>query len=77
MVVDFVELKNLVKERVISKFDHQNLNDFFENPSAENVAVRIWDSLKVELESGKFGEVKLYEVILWETAESFVTYRGV
>ena len=45
MVIDFVILKKIVRERVIDKFDHQCLNDFFENPTAENVAVWIWDQL--------------------------------
>ncbi len=70
MVVDFKELKVLVKEKVIDRYDHQNLNDFFENPSAELIAVQIWNDLLKEL------PVKLYEVVLWETADSFVTYRG-
>lgn len=70
MVVDFKVLKNLVKEKVIDKYDHQSLNDFFENPSAELIAIQVWNDLVKEL------PVKLYEVILWETADSFVTYRG-
>lgn len=70
MVLDFKELKALVKEKVVDKYDHQNLNDFFENPSAELIAMKIWEDLK-DLPVGK-----LYEVVLWETADSFVTYRG-
>lgn len=70
MVVDFKELKSLVKEKVIDRYDHQSLNDFFDNPSAELIAIQIWKDLVAEL------PVKLYEVILWETADSFVTYRG-
>lgn len=71
MVVDFKALKTLVKEKVIDRYDHQNLNDFFENPSAELIASKIWDDLVGELPG-----VKLYEVVLWETADSFVTHRG-
>ncbi len=70
MVMDFKELKNLVKEKVIDRYDHQNLNDFFENPSAELVAMKIWDDLVGDL------PVRLSEVTLWETADSSVTYRG-
>ncbi|QQR55617.1 6-carboxytetrahydropterin synthase QueD [Candidatus Peregrinibacteria bacterium] len=70
MVMDFVDLKKCVKDKVIDRYDHQNLNDFFENPSAELVAKKIWEDLLDEL------PVKLSEVTLWETAESFVTYRG-
>ncbi len=71
MVVDFKELKALVKERVIDRYDHQNLNDFFENPTAELIAMRIWEDLV-----GAVSGAKLFEVVLWETADSFVTYRG-
>jgi len=68
LVMDFVDLKRIVMERVIDKYDHQNLNDFFENPSAENMVIKFWEDL-ADL-SG------LYELVLWETADSFVTYRG-
>lgn len=68
MVVDFLEVKALVKEKILGKFDHRNLNDFFENPTAEFVAKYIWDELKPAL--------NLCEVRLWETENSFVTYRG-
>lgn len=68
MVVDFLELKKIVKEKILDKFDHRNLNDFFENPTAELAAKFIWDELKPEL--------NLYEVVLWETENSFVTYKG-
>ena len=70
MGMDFKDLKTLAKEKVIERYDHQNLNDFFENPSAELVAMKIWEDLAGEL------PVRLYEVVLWETAESVVTYRG-
>lgn len=70
MVMDFVRLKSIVKEDVIDRYDHQNLNDFFENPSAENVVMQIWNDLK------GMKEAKLYELTLWETPDSFVTYRG-
>lgn len=70
MVMDFKELKELVKERVIDRYDHQNLNDFFENPTAELIAMKIWDDLK------DLSAARLQEVVLWETGGSFVTYRG-
>lgn len=45
MVIDFLILKKIVKERVLSKVDHYCLNDFIENPTAENTAIWIWDQL--------------------------------
>ena len=70
LVIDFVELKSIVKEKIIEKLDHSSLNDFFPNPTAEYVAKWIWK----ELETLPHG--KLYEIKLWETPTSFVTYRG-
>jgi 6-pyruvoyltetrahydropterin/6-carboxytetrahydropterin synthase len=100
LVIDFVILKKLVKEKVVDKFDHRSLNDFFENPTAEIVAQFIWDELKnlpellkAEIENPNLPDeikrllkedgkkeisenVRLYEVLLWETADSFVTIRA-
>lgn len=45
MVVDFVLLKRVVARRVLDRLDHQNLNDLFENSSAENVVLWIWEQL--------------------------------
>ncbi len=45
MVLDFGFIKTIVKERVLDKYDHRCLNDFFENPTAELVAKAIWDDL--------------------------------
>lgn len=45
MVLDFGFISKIVKERVIQKFDHRCLNDFFENPTSENVCKWIWDEL--------------------------------
>ena len=36
MVIDFIRLKNIVKEEVLSKLDHACLNDILKQPSAEN-----------------------------------------
>lgn len=72
LVIDFVELKKIVKDNVIEDLDHRVLNEMLGNASAENTVVWIWERLK-----DKFGEgVNLYELKLWETAGSWVTYRG-
>ena len=46
MIYDFIDLKTLVKEQILSEFDHQYINDFIEQPTAENIAVYIWDKLE-------------------------------
>src|SRR5512132_1947708 len=69
MIADFGEVKRIVQELVLSRVDHRNLNDTLENPTAENIARWIWETLDGKL-SG-LGEVRLYEI-----PDSCVTYRG-
>lgn len=71
MVYDFVELKKLVKAKVINKLDHALLNDVIDNPSAENICIWTWKQLKKEIKGADLHEIKV-----WETATSFATYRG-
>lgn len=68
LVYDFVKLKSQVKQKIIEELDHSHLNDRFDNPSAEIIAVWIWEQLEKDLD--------LYEIKLWETSTCFVTYRG-
>jgi len=63
MVIDFVILKRIVHRQVLDKLDHHNLNDVFENPSAELIAQWVWGRLvdlqtllKTELEDPNLGE---------------------
>ena len=68
LAFDFAEIKKIVESEVIDKLDHQVLNDIIKVPSAENIAIWVWQKLENKL--------PLYEVKVWETATSFVTYRG-
>lgn len=75
LVIDFVVLKKHVEQKILSKLDHTDLNDFFKNPSAELIAVWIWKQLKnIGKETGT--KVKLVEIKLWEGDTSYVTYHG-
>lgn len=67
MVIDFVKLKEIVKNKVIDKLDHKILNEIIANPSAENTAIWIWEQLEKDL--------AIFEIKVWETPTSFVTYR--
>lgn len=71
LVIDFVELKKIVEEKVVSKLDHRDLNDFFPNPSAENIVMWIWQRLE-----NAFGKrkVKLGKIKLWEGDNTYVSY---
>jgi|SRR6188768_375989 6-pyruvoyltetrahydropterin/6-carboxytetrahydropterin synthase len=73
-VFDMKVLSDLIKENVLNKFDHKNLNldtEFFHrlNPTAENIAVVIWRILRQKIDS-KF-ELK---ITLYETERNFVEY---
>lgn len=75
LVLDFVELKKVVEDKVLLKLDHQDLNGFFKNPSAENVVVWMWNELK-EIGKTTGTGVKLTEIKLWEGDNTYVTYNG-
>ena len=75
-VIDIKVLSDLIYDEVETAFDHKNLNldvpDFADlNPTAENIAVVIWNKLKKKLKP----EFAL-EVILYETPRNFVSYKG-
>jgi 6-pyruvoyltetrahydropterin/6-carboxytetrahydropterin synthase len=70
-VMDFGDIKNVVNP-LIGTLDHQCLNDIpgLENPTAENVAIFIWNKLKPLLNN-------LMEVRLHETEGSGCIYNGI
>ncbi len=68
IVMDFAELKSVVKNEIIDELDHAYLNTKIHNPTAENMAIWIWKKLETQ--------IPVYEIKLWETPTSFVTYRG-
>lgn len=72
MVMDFNVLKSVVNNKVIYRYDHQNLNEFFENPTAEYMAMHIFRDL-----SDDFAHLglTLESVKLWETESSFAECR--
>ncbi len=69
MVMDFSEVRDAVKRCVLEPLDHTLLNDRLENPTAENLAVWIWDRL---VEDG----LPLVELRVQETTDCLVIYRG-
>ncbi|MDC6364276.1 MULTISPECIES: 6-pyruvoyl trahydropterin synthase family protein [Flavobacteriaceae] len=75
-VMDLKVLKDLIKEHVEEALDHKNLNadvpEFKElNPTAENIAVVIWNKLRPHID-----QANELEVVLYETPRNFVTYSG-
>ncbi len=74
MAIDFHELKVFVGE-VIAPLDHGFLNDLFpfteKNPSSENIAKWIFDSLKKKVNDGN---LRLSAVTVWESEITSATY---
>ncbi len=73
-VMDLKLLSDLIKEEILDKFDHKNLNldteEFKDiNPSAENIAVVIYDKLRTKLPEHLDLRIRLYE-----TERNFVEY---
>jgi 6-pyruvoyltetrahydropterin/6-carboxytetrahydropterin synthase len=74
---DVKKLSKLMKEHVVDKLDHKNLNidvDFMRGKmcSTENLAVEIWKQLEPHLPQG----VQLHCVKLYETPRIYVEYFG-
>ncbi len=73
-VIDTKQLSNLIKQEIHTRFDHKNLNLDTEefknlNPTAENIAITIYNLLAPKLEEG----LEL-TIILYETERNFVEY---
>ena len=73
-VMDMKKLSDLVNEKVVERFDHKNLNldteDFKQlNPTAENIAVVIYNLLRPHIDE----KLDLY-IRLYETPRNFVEY---
>jgi 6-pyruvoyltetrahydropterin/6-carboxytetrahydropterin synthase len=75
-VMDMKVLKDLIKAEVEDKMDHKNLNEEvveFSNliPTAENMAVVIYNWLKPH-----FDQAHVLSITLYETPRNFVSYSG-
>lgn len=73
-VYDMKLLSDVIRKHVIKKFDHKNLNldtEYFKDkiPTAENIAVIIYDILRKEIDADLELKIRLYE-----TERNFVEY---
>jgi len=76
-LIDVKELSAIIKEQVVEKLDHKNLNldvEFMTGKmcSSENLAVGIWEQLEPCLPE----TVELYCIRLCETPRIYVEYFG-
>lgn len=77
-VVDLKTLSRVIRETVIEKLDHKNLNlevDFMKGKmvSTENIAMAIWEELEPEIRKL---DVELHSIRLEETENNSVEYIG-
>jgi 6-pyruvoyltetrahydropterin/6-carboxytetrahydropterin synthase len=73
-VMDMKKLSDIVKENVLEKFDHKNLNLDTEefknlNPTAENIAIVIYNLLRPGIRE----DLELF-IRLYETPRNYVEY---
>ena len=73
-VIDLKFLSNLIKENILEKLDHKNLNldvpEFSNlNPTVENIAIVIYDILRSKIDDKLGLQIRLYE-----TPKNFAEY---
>jgi len=76
MIMDLKELKTIISREIIKPMDHKHLNDDVDFlagiiPTAENLAIAIWQRLKDKIPHGE-----LYKVKLYETPRNLAIYKG-
>jgi 6-pyruvoyltetrahydropterin/6-carboxytetrahydropterin synthase len=74
---DVKQLSTIIRERIIEKLDHKNLNldvEFMSGKmcSTENLALAIWDQLKPHIPPA----VQLHCIKLYETPRIYIEYFG-
>lgn len=75
-VIDLNDLKRIIVDQIEEPFDHRNFNldvpEFADlNPTAENIAIIIYNRLRPHIKSDLDLSIELYE-----TARNIVTYSG-
>lgn len=74
MVADFTVIRQAL-DRLLQRFDHQDLNEVkpFDrlNPTAENIAKLIYEEMNLKFNTRR---VKVSRVTVWETVSSYASY---
>lgn len=77
-VIDLKILSDIIKNRIVDKMDHKNLNlevDFMKDTitTAENISIKIYQELESDIQATGNN---LYSVKLYETENNYVEYYG-
>ena len=80
-LLDMKELKMILEEEIMVRFDHKHLNFDVEElrncvPSTEILAVTVWDILSDALRKYNHYDLTLHEITIHETRKNSVRYRG-
>ena len=67
MVIDFKDIKSIVKREVVDKLDHTYLNKVFSQPTAEVMAALIFETLENVFPK----DCTLEKIRLYETEDSY------
>ena len=80
MVCDLAKLDDAVSKKIISRFDHTNLNldEWFRElvPTTENLCIAIHGRLGAVFAAGELGQVELVRVRVEETDNNSFEYSG-
>ena len=76
-VIDMKTLSDLIQTHVVEIFDHKNLNQDCEafkdlNPTAENIAIVIYNIMRPLIDASLIIQIKLYE-----TPRNYVKYPAI
>jgi 6-pyruvoyltetrahydropterin/6-carboxytetrahydropterin synthase len=80
-LINFKDLNLIIKEEVLQKVDHRNLNldvDFMKGkmPSCEVLATEIFKKLDPRIKAFSDDRVRLHSIKLYETARNYTEYFG-
>jgi len=72
MIIDFHLLKGVIERTIIDVYDHKSLNEFFDNPTAENMVLKFATDIKKCLST----TINLTKLKLWETETCYAIWES-
>ena len=73
MIMDFGDLDVIIHQSILRLFDHRHLNDFFDNPTAENMVERMAAIIQSKLPV--ITKTQIVRLKLWETEKCYAEWQ--
>jgi len=77
-IIDFKDLKRILKDGVIEKLDHRMINNipWFKDtlPTVENIMHYVWEEIQPAIDALRPNEAWLHSIQMYETPDSAATY---